>query len=234
MRICAFIQVRMGSTRLPGKALKMFGQFPLIQWVIHRVKLSNKLSDLVAILPTGARDDELEAFITKSLDCKVFRGPEHDVLSRFTNALVEFPCEHVLRVCADNPFICPNEIDRLIDFHISGNFDYSFNHVPKLENKYADGFGGEILKAGILREIESSVGTNPIFREHVTSFIWEHFPDFNIGLPTAPPSIAYPELKFDIDTLSDFERLSKLLSRININSSAEEIVFAWRSQHLSE
>ena len=62
-------------------------------------------------------------------------------------------------------------------------------------------------------------------REHVFNYLWKHQHKFRIG--TCDPEdeeLAYPELKFDIDTIDDYYRLLRL--KLNPWSSDKEIVKA--------
>ena len=47
MASLAIIQARMGSSRLPGKALEDIGGQPMIARVIERVRLCRELDDIV-------------------------------------------------------------------------------------------------------------------------------------------------------------------------------------------
>ena len=50
-----------------------------------------------------------------------YRGCENNVLSRFVNISKNENADIIVRICADNPFIDHNEIDRLIKFYLSKN-----------------------------------------------------------------------------------------------------------------
>ena len=68
--------------------------------------------------------------------------------------------DQVVRIKADNPLICPNEIDRLIEFFNKNECDYAYNHIPK-NNLYPDGFGAEICKVNILEKIYKKASKRP-------------------------------------------------------------------------
>jgi spore coat polysaccharide biosynthesis protein SpsF len=145
-------------------------------------------------------------------------------------AAQEFQADHVVRVCADNPFIAPEEIGRLVQFYLDKLPDYAFNHIPKMGNMYPDGLGAEILSSALLRHLAGST-TEAGHREHVTSYLWDHVSGFRIETFQAPPEIAFPEVKLDVDTKADLERLRGLLQGLDMNSSAREIVGAFRATY---
>ncbi len=134
----------------------------------------------------------------------------------------------VVRVCADNPFVAAEEIDRLVVAHKSGSFDYSCNHQQRLANRYADGFGAEILSTSLLNDISKST-TQTAHREHVTSYVWDNSAKFKIQAVEAPPELAFPEVKLDIDTPEDLQKLNEFVVKYAINaaSSAAKIVQAF-------
>ena len=90
----------------------------------------------------------------ESIGADVFRGSEFDVVDRFYKVSRNLKANHIVRICADNPLICPDEIDRLIDYYFEENCDYAYNHMPK-NNKYPDGLGAEICSMDILDEIHN-------------------------------------------------------------------------------
>lgn len=227
-RVVAVVQARMGSARFPGKMLGQLGDQNLLSWVLERVCAAKKLDQTVLATSTEKLDDQL-AKIAESLDVGVVRGSEDDVLSRFVQAIEETSADLVVRVCADNPFVAAEEIDRLVDAHISGGFDYSCNHQQKLGNKYVDGVGAEIISADILMQISSSTPKQS-HREHVTSFVWDNLSQFKVNALVCPPNLAYPEIRMDIDTSQDLSRLDEFVKNfaITTKSSAVEIVNAYR------
>jgi spore coat polysaccharide biosynthesis protein SpsF len=177
------------------------------------------------VLATSASvaDDDLVEIATR-LGVNVFRGSESDVLARFVGAAKTSHADNIIRICADNPFIDPGEIDRLVNYFIDCPCDYACNHQDRLGSGYADGFGAEILTYSLLKEIErSAIDTR--HREHVTLYLWDKAKEYSIKTITAPADLAYPGLRFDVDEQSDLEYLEKLISNgVNIETPASEVV----------
>jgi len=162
----ALVQARMGSTRFPGKMLAQLGGHPLLEWVLLRMRRARMIDEVVLATTTLGRDDELVALAQK-LGIEVFLGSENDVLGRLSAAAVQCGADIVVRVCADNPFIDPDEIDRLVAHFKSNACDYACNNQDRLGNRYADGFGAEILSNFLLQQI-AQTATDARHREHVT------------------------------------------------------------------
>lgn len=226
----AFVQARMGSSRYPGKMLVQLGGQPIIEWVLRRCKSSRLLSKVVLITSDLAIDDVLVS-IAKNHGVPVFRGDEIDVLGRFASAAQIYNAKNIVRICADNPFVDPEQIDKLIKYFESGSYDYICNHQNRLGSRYADGFGAEIFSSAILEEMASKALTSEQ-REHVTLYLWENASRYKIHSLPAPPSLAFPELRFDVDLPSDLRRLERLLGLgVTLESTASEIINI--SQNLS-
>lgn len=226
-RVVAVVQARMGSSRFPGKMLASLGDSSLLTWVLTRVTNAKQVDEVVLATTFDSRDDQLVEQAT-ALKVRVVRGSQDDVLARFIQASDESKADLIVRVCADNPFVAPEEIDRLVDAHKKSRFDYSCNHQQRLENKYADGFGAEIVSADLLRQI-SLITTTTSHREHVTSYIWDNATKFKINAIQAPIELAYPEIELDIDIEQDLAYLNEFVTKFSITmrSSAAEIIVAF-------
>ena len=220
MNVVGVIQARLGSTRLPYKMMLSLHGHPIIEWVVKRVMMSRKLNEIVAAIPETTENDILEKHI-QTLGIDVCRGSEEDVLDRLCKAARHKKATHIVRICADNPLVAGEEIDRLIEFYINNPCDYAYNHIPK-DNTYPDGLGAEIVSFEILEYLNRKV-TNKRYREHCFSYITDHAQEFSIKTFDPPnPHIARPDLKLDIDTFEDYRRLS--LKVFEIDTSAEELV----------
>lgn len=232
LRNVAIIQARLGSSRFPKKMLNTLDGKPLIEWVIRRL-LSCKKLDQVMLATTDVTEDDRLADIGKSLGVLVYRGSENDVLDRIVGAMNSAKADNVVRVCADNPFIDSEEVDRLVGFFANNKCDYACNHQDRLDSGYADGFGAEIISAKVLTAINEKA-TNPVHREHVTQYLWDHEQDYVIRALRAPSKLNFPDLCFDVNLTKDLERLRTLVrAGVNINSSAVEIVEIARSSNIT-
>lgn len=222
------VQARIGSTRLPKKMLlDLFGK-PLLQRVLERVGNCTLADKLIVAIPDTAENDVLLEIIRLN-GFSLFRGNEVDVLDRVYQAAINL-CDNledettIIRVCADNPFVDPDEIDRLIGFFLKGNYDYAFNHLPALDNMYPNGLGAEALRFSILKYLWEKAIELP-YREHLTKYIWDNIEKFKVGVLPAPSCIRYPEIKLDVDTQEDFQRAQMLYKRL-IEKEGERIFAA--------
>jgi spore coat polysaccharide biosynthesis protein SpsF len=225
----AIVQARMGATRLPGKMMKDLNGYPIIHWVLTRVNNSKLIDQTILATSTNSENDELEDY-AKSIGINCFRGSEEDVLKRFSDAAEKFNAETVIRVCADNPFIAPEELDRLIgkynEFLEQGAEKDKLlvcNNVPENGNNYPDGLGAQIFSAEILHLINAKA-EEIMHREHVDEYILDNEEYFDIRTFQAPEEIAYPDLKLDIDTVEDLEKMRKIAEQLSTESCINDII----------
>jgi len=217
--IVIIIQARMGSKRLPNKSLLYFNGYPIIDWIIERSSKSKLSNKVVVAIPNSEKDKILLTHLNKK-NKNVFIGSEENVLERFYKAAEKHKATHIVRVCADNPLICSSEIDRLIKFYFRSKVDYAYNHIPK-NNNYPDGIGAEIISFEILKMIYKKANKKKQF-EHCFNYIWDNPKKFKIATFNAPNKIAFPLLKLDVDTYSDFDKLNKI--NFNIKDTAQAII----------
>ena len=202
------VQARMGSTRLPGKVMRLVGHLPLLGHVIGRMALLSKPLPVIVATSTDARDDAIVEWCRQA-GVSTFRGDEQDVLNRYVQCASAGGFEHVVRLTADNPFTDITELERLVQHHLAGKFDYthSFGMMPI-------GVGAEIMTRDAL-ERSHIEGHEPHHREHVNEYIQEHPELFRIGVLNVPTGKIAPNLRLTIDTEEDWRRADVIAQHAN-------------------
>ena len=225
-RTIVVIQARLGSRRFPEKMLADLGGRPLIEWVVVRVRRSSLVDRVVVATTTESLDDRL-VNECKRLNVEVRRGPADDVLRRFVEAVTNDPADSVVRVCADNPFVDPACIDLAIKEFRARGAEYVYNHRPLNVCDYADGFGVEVVGRELLERLDD-LQLSQAHREHVTLAIADGTVTAAIYGCPAPPELARPELRFDVDEPEDLDRLRKLVQQgaVTPESSARDVIKA--------
>ncbi len=212
----------MGASRLPGKMLLPLHGSPIVEWVFRRVQKAELINNILFAIPKTPDNDTLNAFLEK-MGARVYRGSEEDVIERFYFAAKNVDATHIVRVCADNPFIAGAEIDQLVQFYFKSSCDYAYNHIPK-NNCYPDGIGAEIVSFQMLKSVNDQA-KGPRQREHIFNFIWDNPGKFEIlTFDPVDERLAHPDIKLDIDTQRDYEKLCKM--KVDIEMEAFEIVAA--------
>ncbi len=201
--VMAFLQARMGSTRLPGKVLKPIQGKSILERAVSRLRAVPEI-DAVAVLTTSLSQDDCVAEEASRLGVLVFRGAESDVLSRFHEASRQFRPEIIIRATADNPLIDIGSASRIIRQLRLEHLDYC------VETDLPYGAATEACRAQALaRSHEMAVA--PPHREHVTLHIKENPEKFRVSFLAAPESLRYPQIRVTVDTPDDFASMSLLL-----------------------
>ncbi|MBO6171533.1 MAG: glycosyl transferase family 2 [Desulfovibrio sp.] len=219
-KVIAIVQARLGSSRLPLKSLLCLRDVPVIDWVTQRLAQASRLDGMLVAVPDTPLDAVLlEHLRRRNVPCMA--GPENDVLERYRLAARQAGAGLVVRVCADNPLIWGEAVDRLVDFYEQGAWDYAYNHIPR-ENLWPDGLGAEIFSRELLERMADEA-VEPSQREHCCNYIWDNRERFRIG--TFDPGedwLRRPDLKLDMDSSDDFRRLA--LRPIRPDMDARDIV----------
>ena len=220
----AIIQARMDSSRFPSKMKALLGNLSIIEWVILRVKKA-KFLDKIVLATSNEDQDNYLVDIANKYEIQSYRGSKLNVLKRVVEAASQHEADHVIRICADNPFICFDALDNLIEYYKQSKCDLAFNHSPLFDSDFADGFGAEILSTKTLYQVlnESNLAHH---KEHVTKYIYDNKTRFNICYPPCPGELSFPNLKFDVDKIDDLKKLNHLLKtcKIKIDTTAKDIL----------
>ncbi|MDC3188717.1 NTP transferase domain-containing protein [Pseudoalteromonas elyakovii] len=166
-KVIAFIQARMGSSRLPNKVLKNINGRPVIVQVVERLKKAACIDDTVLLTSTNQENDEL-CLVAKEHGIKYFRGPEENVLQRFQLATELYPCEFVIRITGDTPFVDADICERLCTKVIDENAQYGF-----LSEMFAEGVDCEVVETKALKGLVLEA-LRPSELEHVTLHLYEN------------------------------------------------------------
>lgn len=83
--ICTVILARLGSSRLPKKMIKPFGDKSILDFILNRARNLDNWPNIILATTDLDQDDELEE-IAKNHNIDTYRGSVDDVASRFIEA----------------------------------------------------------------------------------------------------------------------------------------------------
>jgi spore coat polysaccharide biosynthesis protein SpsF len=208
-RIGIIIQARMGATRLPGKILMRIGNKTLLEHILFRLmQLRHHTMTVIATSDTS-RDDVVERFCAaRSVAC--FRGSESNVLDRYYQCAARYGFQHVVRMTGDNPFPDIEELDNLIDLHLTEgrDFAHSFSNLPV-------GCGAEIFTFEAL-EKSWREGKEPHHIEHVDEYMREHPEIFLTSTLSVSADKNRPDVRLTIDTEDDYKRACYIVEKSGV------------------
>jgi spore coat polysaccharide biosynthesis protein SpsF len=181
MKIVAIVQARMGSTRLPGKALLDLAGEPMLVRVMNRLSRSEMVNDIVVATTNKPADDAIVA-LCRDRKWLYFRGSEEDVLDRYYRVAKIHQADVIVRITSDCPLIEPEVVDLVVQAFLDRHpgIDYVSNIIP--ERTFPRGLDTEVIASNALN-LAWQEAENLTLREHVTPFIWrnpERFHKYNV------------------------------------------------------
>ena len=210
MKICAIIQARQTSSRLPGKALIDIAGKPALQRVIERLRASKMLDDVIVATTTNEADDVIIS-LCEQLNCKYYRGSENDVLSRVLEAARAFDVDVIVEITADCLLVDWNIVDNLVKMYFDNKVDYCSNVI---ERTFPRGFDCQVFSTEVLEKVNSEVDNN-LDREHVSTWIYlnkKSSINYTCLNLSAPAGQNRPDIEVTLDTPEDLELISWLYS----------------------
>jgi spore coat polysaccharide biosynthesis protein SpsF len=214
MNLGIIIQARSGATRLPNKVLLPFYKEQTIL-DIQLAMLEKHFSHYPIILATttNSNDDTIANKYASDKKIKVFRGDEQNVLKRFVDAAQANNISHIVRVCADNPFLSPVYLNKLIEEYTQTRPDYA-------SYRFKSGTPAIRSHSGLFAEVTSltslvkilNLAVEPVYYEHVTNYIYTHPDKFKVHFIPVPEILnKYEEsLRLTIDSADDFNQVKEL------------------------
>lgn len=219
-RVVAIVQARMGSSRLPGKALVDLGGARALELVLRRLGEARELQGIV-LATSSDRSDDPVAELGAAGGIAVVRGPLEDVLGRYRLAAAEHPCDAVVRITADCPLVDPDVVDLVVRRWREGSEDYVANVIEP--RTYPKGLDVEVVTVAALATAATEA-RDPYDREHVTPYVRsrpERFPQARVA--HEPP---YGEVRLTLDTPEDLATLRALVESTGVRARMHELIEA--------
>lgn len=214
-KVGLIVQARMGSARLPGKSMMDLAGAPLLARILERVKRC-RLVDTIIVATTQKPEDEVLMKLAQSQGVAAYQGSETDLVDRYYRAAKAFGSDVVVRFPGDNPVPEPEEIDRIIAYHLEATADFSSNLAQVYGNGYPDGIGAEVFNLTCLEAAWADPADSDR-REHVHLNFFDYkqqrptAPDrFTVGTIECPAAFRRPDLVLDVNTLEQYRFMSEL------------------------
>jgi spore coat polysaccharide biosynthesis protein SpsF len=215
LRIGAIVEVRMTSSRLPGKHLLMSRSEPMISRLIRRIRSVKNIDQIIIATTTNWQDDVFESIAQKA-QVSIFRGSEHNVMERVLYAALENKVDVICEITGDCPLVDPELTETAIKKYLAGDFDYITNGLSGLP----DGLGCQVFSTKALSHSYSIIENNEdsrvieLDKEHVTSHMQRHPGIFKIHKVITPEVLNWPTLSLSLDEQMDFEILNEVIESL--------------------
>jgi spore coat polysaccharide biosynthesis protein SpsF len=206
-RVCGIIQVRMGSSRLPGKSLADIAGRPLLLHVTDRALAAKTVDQVVIATTTDSSDDQI-ADLAAANEIPLYRGSTDDVLDRYYQAAIRYDANIIVRLTADDPFKDPDVTDLITETLLTGNLDYASNTI---EPTFPEGIDVEAFTIEALTAAWRDA-TLKSDREHVTPFIWRQPERFRLKNVRYRRDLS--KLRWTVDYPQDLDMARRVYARL--------------------
>lgn len=224
------IEVRMTSSRLPGKVLLLAGNKPMLQILIERVRLSKYVDDIVVATTTNKSDEPI-INLCKIINVNYYCGSENNVLERVCGAARSTNAEIIVEITGDDILQDPQLID-----HALTTFGDNFPKHRYVANTGAMpwGFDIKIFSANDLYEINNN-NPDELDKEHVSYSFYrkESRGKYNPYFIQYSGELNRPELRLTLDYKEDYELIKTIYEDLNTykpNFSSVDII-RWLDEH---
>lgn len=195
--VAVFVPVRLGSSRLPGKALLKLDGRPVLATLVERLRAAAMPARVVVCTTEHSSDDSVED-VARAAGADVFRGSEDDLLERFLVAARQFGVDRIVNVDGDDVLVDPEQVDEVADILVNERADWvRLDGLP---------FGGAPigLTTAALARVCAEKST------HDTATGWGKWfasrPDVRAVTKTiTDPTLAAGEFRLTLDYAEDFQ-----------------------------
>lgn len=205
--VLAVVQARASSSRLPAKVLRPILGRAMLSRQLERLRRCRRIDKLLVATSEDVSDQPIaDLCAAESVAC--FRGSLVDVLDRFYQAAKPLLPSHVVRLTGDCPLADPELIDRVIEFHLQGGYDFVSNAI---EPTFPDGLDAAVFRFPLLEQAWREARL-PSEREHVTLFMRHHPERYKIGSYKGSPDRSF--MRWTVDEPADFVFVSTIYERL--------------------
>ncbi|MBR6200297.1 MAG: methyltransferase domain-containing protein [Spirochaetales bacterium] len=222
-KIGLFLQVRLNSTRMPGKALLDLHGKPLIVQVMERLMV---VPASVRAVLTSEESLPLIKPLAQSMGWETYAGSTQNVLKRFAEAAMYYDVDIVIRATGDNPLLSSE-----IALDTLGLFNKKKCDLAYLA-PIPYGSGVEVMSKDALLSAYKNA-TTPYQMEHVTPYIYQNKDKFKIECDRPnDDEIARSDVRITIDTREDYEKVNYMfrdMAKNFTNVHIRSVITEWDS-----
>lgn len=203
-----------GTHRCRSLAARKLGGKSVLEWVVRRASDSLHLDGMVVV----TRDVPENRFVANlvPLDVPVFVGQQPDALACLAAALEQYQPEALVRICAEDVFVDPILIDRLVitadEQPESDYISYSSRDGRPAILSPVDVYGEWIRASAVWKAARRA--TSKLDRQDPTRYLYSHPEKFNVRLIPAPAQIDRDDVRLTLDMEEDWEHTVAIFEAI--------------------
>ncbi len=215
-KLAFIIFVRLGSKRLPGKALKKINNKPILEYIIERVKKIKPKYKIIVATTTLKRDNQIIDYC-KKMKISYFTGSNNNVMLRAIKCCEKYKVKAFLRICADRIYFDFNLATKMLKIFENNYFDIVTNSLKKT---FPRGMTCEIISYHMLKNSYKSI-KDKNDREHICDYFYRYKKNYNIKNIISKYSKKISMLNLSIDNLEDLVKAKKCLKRFKYKSTLQ-------------
>jgi spore coat polysaccharide biosynthesis protein SpsF len=207
-RIAGVIQARMGSTRVPGKALMPLAGKPLVWHMVDRLRRTEICEQIVLATTVDPRNEPLIAFATDQGLEVVVEDKEDDLAGRIARAARRSGADYLLKTGGDCPLIDPDVMRGMVDLAVRTQADFCSNRVRWT---FPLGLSCDVVSSRAVLWCDENL-TRPEDRELFALYLRDHPDDFVVR--SYENDVDLSDLGWTVDTPEDYELMSDVFSAL--------------------
>jgi len=218
MTVNISIEVRMTSSRLPGKVLKPIKGLPSLEIMIHRIKKAKNIDNIIVATTTNKEDDVIVSWCQKN-GISYFRGSEHNVYERILNAHIHYNTDIIIELTGDCPLMDYAVIDKCLSIYLNNDYDY-----VRTSSNYPLGMGIAIFSLKTLQSVSINRNLEYQDMEHVSPYLYTSGLYKCFDVESSEDETA-PWLSVTLDTIEDLKVITNVCDNFDtFDFSLKDIV----------
>lgn len=213
-RAVAFVVVRISSSRLPGKQLRLIGDRPLLRWITERLRDCKELDEVVITTVAETANEPLREFAQEEgLPCFWYEGEVDHVTTRLRCAAETFDADICVLISGDCPLVYAPAIDHLVhQFRIDSEADLvrvvpdELGQLPALE--------GVSVAQKRAWQIADDLSDRPELKEHQFPVIGMRPELFRTKDCSISKDLYFPFHRLSVDTWTDLTFMNRLYDEL--------------------
>jgi len=216
-RTLGIVQPRATAAAFPNRFKRKLAGKSWLEWAIRRAADSQQIERLVVVVPEDASGRSIAELVPPDVDVLLTEG---DPLRCLAEAIDSYGAYGVVRITADNPFVDPALIDRLVtsaEQHPACDYvSYrAQNGQPVVKSPlgiFAEWCRGEAL------QIANERATSPEDRNEPTRYIYSHPELFSVRLLAVPERLDREDVRLRLDVEEDWLHAEEIFEALGPDS----------------
>ena len=206
--VVGVIQARMGSTRLPGKALRPLGGKPLIWHIVDRVRRAGRCKTIILATTTDPRNRPMIEYAEELGLAVVLEEIEDDLAGRIAKVVSASSADFVLKTAGDCPLVDPDAMAGMVDLALETGSDFCSNRVRWT---FPLGLSCDVMSAKSVLWCDQNL-KKPEERELFAPYVRDHPDQFVVT--SYEREVDLSDLAWTVDTPEDYATVSRIFDAL--------------------